>query len=149
MSEWIVGNKPEADGYYWVTVREGNKTKVYDYPFVCKNGEFFMNENDSSSYYRDNVKAFMKVSKPSPYNPDIIGFQEDYYIKVINKYGEQSIYAKGAIPIEWKKAGYDTVDSAVNALKRLIREYKDQYQGSKFVVIDGHSQICSKEYICA
>ena len=143
--DWIVGNKPNKEGFYWVTVTngygKGNPNKTYPEVLTYKNGDWYCSLD--RRFYTDNIVAYMRCNIPAPYDPVVIGDAKSFYIKVVSHIdGSIRYYSKQLHSIKWSRIGYDTKEKAINAMRRLKRlELEETNGGSKkdiYVVVDGN-----------
>ena len=120
-NEWRKGNQPGHEGLYWATVKNSRtgEAKVYERPMLYEHGEWHLLSLHGSSFYKEDIIAYMEIKKPDVWNPNKIGFSNEFYIRVTHKNGSVSHYSKQLAPIEWSMIGYSDKGKAKRAMQRL------------------------------
>lgn len=133
MSQWIDANIPDdTDAYYWITVIKNiTLSQPFQYNKETDNWISFSGE----IWSKDAVISYYKIPKPK--QRATVGNGMGFYIKTYY-YNDEFIYGKGLQPANWCMKGYETVEKAITAIKRLKKlDIADGYKRDKYEVIDG------------
>lgn len=132
---WIKDNAPKEDGFFWVTIGGITWESPCQYSTLCKHwfdrfGDIIENEK---------IDAYLKIDKPKSFNTIGTGF--GYYI-MVDRSDYISFYGKGLNTNA--SIGYETLDRAKSACRRLMNIEKDDGCEYYYKIVDGEKNVVYK-----
>ena len=140
--QWINGNKPQdIDMYYWITIKGLTSNETYSIPCKYDNEMDCWIDVDNNKISIHTVVAYYPIIKPKSYTT--LGTGCGYYIRAKYKNEEKdTIYGFGLQPANWAGRGYNTVDKAKLAAKRLKKiDENDGYERERYEVLNSESEV--------
>ena len=145
MYTWIEGNKPEdMDRYYWIIVKGLTCNETYHTPCKYNSSKECWNDMENNNISIHSVVAYFPIMQPKSYTT--IGTGCGYYIRAKYK-GEtkDTIYGFGLQPANWAGRGYNTLEKAKTATRRLKKiDEQDGYNRECYEVLDSESNVIWK-----
>lgn len=142
-NKWIKGNKPTNEGIYWISYNHGGKTSVLLSKFDSIDNKWHLFDRQYAVIEDQYILAYTNIEIPLCYNPDKIGISGQYYVKVLDEYGNISYYSKQWAFIEWSKIGYSTAEKAYSAATRArkLDLQANPTEMKNYYVVDAYNNI--------
>lgn len=141
--EWNKGNCPLENGLYWITFCVAGRSYVLLADYDMSDNKWHKPDSQHGTLAKENITAYSKLKAPKPYNPDRIGFADEFYIKVVDQKDNVYYYSKQLTPINWSDVGYSSAEKAANAAKRDRRIHMQEYPLEKrnYYVVTGNNEV--------
>lgn len=143
MSEWIDGNIPkDINSFYWLAIKKADKNITYSVPCKYNHERKCWIDTDNNMLSVHTVVAYCPILKPKSYST--LGSGCGYYIRTIQKNNE-IIYGFGLQPVDWVRKGYNTIEKAKAATKRLRKlDLNDGYERDLYEILNSNSEVVWK-----